>query len=336
MLKFDVISIGAVVQDTFVRAPQVSLVPLASSESGQALALPLGAKLDVDLMQHEVGGGAANSSVCFSRLGLQAAVISRIGDDFAGRMIKEVLTKEKVEDKYVRSDDSLPTGQSVLVLSPDGNRTVLVKRGAAADFSRRDMDEALLQQTHWIYVSSIGGNLPVLRQIFAFSRLHDIKVAWNPGALELAHGMDDLAPMLAEADILLLNREEAAKLTAIPHGSVDDVLKALLVLVEEGMVVVTNGAEGAAAFDGTHVENIPGRDVPVVDATGAGDSFGSGFVAAHIHGLPMDKALSFAIRNAESVIGVIGAQPGLLYKKDMLHQGVIKGMTRTELVPEEV
>jgi sugar/nucleoside kinase (ribokinase family) len=295
-------------------------------ESGQALALPLGAKLDVETMQHEVGGGAANTAVAFSRLGLQAATVSRVGDDFAGRLIKEVLTEEGVATRFLRVDKDSNTGQSVLILSPDGNRTVLVKRGAAADFELSDVDESVLTRAGWIYLSSIGGNMKELQQIFAICPLQDIKVAWTPGSLELAHGQDGLGPLLPQADVLLLNREEAAKLTKVPHGSVEEVLARLLEFVEQGVVVVTNGSEGAVAFDGQHTESLPGRDLGVVDATGAGDSFGSGFVAAHLLGLAMDKALSFAIANAESVIGHIGAQEGLLDRQHLDKQRVVKGI----------
>lgn len=335
MQRFDVLSIGAVVQDTFIKAPQVELIDFAQSESGQALVLPLGAKLDVDIMQHEVGGGAANTSVAFSRLGLKVGVVSRIGDDFAGRLIKEELVREGVEPRFLHVDPTLNTGQSVLLLSPDGNRTVLVKRGAAADFDRHDVDESLLRRTDWIYLSSIGGNIAVLRHIFAICRLYGIRIAWNPGSLELAHGHGGLESLMGQVDVLLLNREEAARLTDMPHGSVEEVLSALLTMVESGIVVVTNGAEGAMAYDGRHIENLPGRDVAVVDATGAGDSFGSGFVAAHILGLDMDKALSFAIANAESVIGHIGAQHGLLYRKDLDRQKLVKGITRETPVAVE-
>jgi sugar/nucleoside kinase (ribokinase family) len=324
--RFDILSIGAVVQDTFIQAPQIKLIDYNETESGQALLLPLGAKLDVSVMQHEVGGGAANSSVAFSRVGLQAGIISRIGKDFAGRLVKEVLEHEGVESRFLKNDGHLPTGQSVLILSPDGNRTVLVKRGASAAFTINDVDESFLRRTGWIYMSSIGGNLDVLQYIFGICHVHGVKVAWNPGALELALGERHLRPLLAQADVLLVNREEAAHLTQLPHGSVDNVLAQLMKLVKNGVVVVTNGAEGASAFDGTHIETLPGRDIKVVDATGAGDSFGSGFVAAHILGLGVDRALSFAIANAESVIGSIGAQTGLLRKAVLERQRIVKGI----------
>lgn len=325
---FDVISIGSVVHDLYVRAPRVQTIPMASSESGRALALPLGAKLEVDLMQHEVGGGAANSSVCFSRVGLTAGLISRVGDDFAGRLIREELQHENVDDTYLRIDKQYETAQSVLLLSPEGERTILVKRGAAADFNVNDVDESILRRPRWMYVSSIGGNMHVLQHIFRACRVNNIRIAWNPGALELAQGLDTLAPLLGETDVLVLNREEAAQLTAIADGSIGDLVRSLSRAVAKGVVVVTNGADGAAASDGMHAVHLCCREVPVVDATGAGDSFGSSFVAARIYGLAMDDALVFAMINSESVISHIGAQAGLLRKADMMHLGVVDTFAR--------
>jgi ribokinase len=330
--RFDVLSIGSVVQDTFVQAPQIELIDFAKAESGEALALPLGAKLDVSVMQHELGGGAANTSICFARFGLQAGVVSRVGKDFAGRMAKDILNEWGVDTRFLHIDEQLPTGQSVLILSPDGNRTVLVKRGASAAFTEDDVEESLLRRTQWIYLSSIGGNLAVLHHIFALCHLHGVRIAWNPGSMELALGEHRLRALLAQAEVLVLNREEAARLTQLPHGSVDEVLRALMKLAKNGIVVVTNGADGASAFDGTHIETLPGRDVKVVDATGAGDSFGSGFVAAHISGLAVDRALSLAIDNAESVIGQIGAQLGLLDKSALERVKTRRGIVYTAAV----
>lgn len=330
MQRFDILSIGAVVQDTFVRPSRLRVVTDVDSETGQSILLPLGAKNNIDAMQHTVGGGAANSAVTFSRVGLQAATVSRVGKDIAGRSIKEVLEKEGVSPRFIVTDEELQTGESVLFLAPDGNRTIFTYRGPAAKFTMDDVDESIIRRADWIYMSSVGGNLQILKHVFALCRIHEVKLAWNPGGAELAHGKEKLRPLLAAVDVLIMNREEAARLTEIPHGSVEEVLAEMLKLVKKGIVVVTNGAEGATAFDGEHVESLPGRNVKVVDATGAGDAFGSGFVAAHMSGLPVDRALSFAVSNAESVISKIGAQAGILGQKELETVRTVRGIKYIE------
>ncbi len=313
---FDVISIGSVSADIFVRSSQVSIVDDPSAESGRSIRMPLGAKLDVQTLAHELGGGGSNTSVCFARLGFNAAVVARVGTDPAGGDALRELGKRNVSIERVLHDTSLPTSRSVILLAPNGDRTIMVYRGTGANFHPEDIDTAWLARSRWLYVSSIGGSLATLQRVFDVCRVNPLKIAWNPGALELAFGMETLYPLLQQTDALLLNREEAAELTNLPHHSVEDVMHELIAAVGSGYVVVTNGADGASAFDGSRVASIPGRKVDVVDTTGAGDSFGSGFVAAIMRGRSMETALAFAAANAESVIGSIGAQPGLLKRDD--------------------
>jgi ribokinase len=326
MTHFDVVSIGSAVQDTFIRSKEIEETHSKKSESGQMIMLPVGAKIDVDLMQHEIGGAATNSSVAFSRVGLEATLISRIGQDWAGRLVKERLEEENIRLEYVTIDPADVTGQSVLLLSPDGNRTVLVARGASQHFEIEDVEEGLLRRTSWVYLSSIAGNISVLRRVFGLGHLHQVKIAWNPGGMELAMGQRALQPFLRQAAIVIMNREEAAELTNLPHHSLKMVVEKLAALSGNGMVVVTDGAAGAAAFDGHELITLPSRNVKVADATGAGDSFGSGFVAATILGKPLELALSFGLDNAESVIGKIGAQPGLLRRAELDQAKVRRGI----------
>ena len=317
---FNFLSIGAGLHDVFVRSSETRVIDDPESENGQALCLPLGAKLEVDTLKVEVGGGGANSAVAFARLGFKAAALCRVGKDLAGEQIKQSLLHEGVITNHLVTDPAHPTGQSFILLAPNGQRTAMAYRGAAAHFVLEDIDEELVRHSEWVYLSSIGGNQAVLTRIFALCHLHKVKVAWNPGSKELAHGQRFLTPLLQQTDILLLNREEAALLTDLPHHATHDILERLISFISKGMVVVTNGSDGASAFDGDHIETLPGNEVLVVDTTGAGDAFGSGLVAAHAGGASIDHALSFAIANAESVIGQIGAEPGLLREGALDHQ----------------
>jgi ribokinase len=287
-----------------------------TAESGRSIHMPLGAKLDVEQLSQELGGGAANSSVCFARLGFSAHVLARVGSDLAGDQAVERLARIGVGVGRVVRDASRPTSQSVVILAPGGDRTILAFRGSGAHFDVGDIDESWLRRAKWLYVTSLGGSLEALDKIFSVRKEHPVKIAWNPGALELAHGLQTLYRMVQQTDALLLNREEAAALTERPHATVEYLMSELISIVGTGHVVVTNAAEGAAAYDGVSVASVPGRQVDVIDTTGAGDAFGSGFVAAIMRGLSMDAALTFASANAESVIGKIGAQPGLLDRNE--------------------
>jgi sugar/nucleoside kinase (ribokinase family) len=331
--NIDLLSIGSALEDIFVRSDRVTIVDNYDAETGQVLMLPLGAKLEAQLIQHEIGGGGANTSVFFSRLGIRTGLIARLGKDRAAAVIAEALDNEGVVTDYLIADAEHSSGKSVLIMAPNGNRTVLAQRGAGGLFQPEEIREDVVSQAKWIYLSSIGGDRQTLLKIFALSHIHQVKIAWNPGMKELELGAHVLVPMLQQTAVLILNREEAAFLTKLPHQSSEALLNRLISMLGTGIVVITDGARGAVAYDGRQIETLPGHAVSVVDATGAGDAFGSGFVAAHYLGSGMDQALSFALHNAESVIGQVGAQAGLLRREDLTKQKIIADIIHEPYLP---
>jgi len=111
--------------------------------------------------------------------------------------------------------------------------------------------------------------------------------------------------------VLFVNREEAAKLLGL---EVTDI-KALLVGLQKmgpKVVVITDGPAGTYAYDGGKFWHMPIVEAPVVERTGAGDAFGSGFLGAYMQGKPLDECLKWGTVNSASVLGYIGPQAGLL------------------------
>lgn len=153
----------------------------------------------------------------------------------------------------------------------------------------------------------------LLRKAFGYAEKKGIKVAWNPGSTEIAKGLKVLGPLIKKTEVLLLNREEASKLTRKPPkdlGRMADLLREY----PQRAVIITDGRNGAYAFERDSALYCPSLTKERVNTTGAGDAFGSGLVAGLMRKNDLKYALGVASCNATGVIGEMGAKKGLITK----------------------
>ncbi|MEK7506205.1 MAG: carbohydrate kinase family protein [Patescibacteria group bacterium] len=312
---FDVITIGSVKRDAFFEAPKFQTIPWKKTPSKKAIVLPLGEKLEVDNIYFTIGGNSANASVTFSRLGFDTACAGKTGDDPGGREIRRRLNGEGVDTNLITKTDELPTGYSVLLLK-DGERTILGYHGASGVFDISDFYLKRLKAKWW-YLSLSGESTRFLGKLIAFARKNKISVAFNPSGYHLEHYPKEILKNLKNISFLVLNEEEAAILTGLPFSKERQVFKKLDALMP-GIVAVTNGAKGVTVSDGKLIYRAPAfKEKKLVDRTGAGDAFGSGFTAGLIKsGGDIKYAIRLASANATSVVEYIGATEGTLKMSD--------------------
>ncbi len=315
MKPFDVITIGSATRDVFLRSKAIKIIRDSSFSTGEGECFALGSKIDIDDIVFETGGGGTNTAVSFARQGLRTGFAGKIGaTDARGKEILAALKKEKVDVSITTLDKKKPTGYAVLLLTYRGERTVLVYRGASADFATKDFHWPRMK-TRWIYVSSLAGKMPILKSIWGHAKKIGAHIAWDPGAGELALGREKLLPLLRQTSILHVNQEEAARLMGLGYEQDEASFDHLRQLVG-GVTIVTGGTEGALAGTATASWRSGTHPIQAVDTTGAGDAFTSGFTAAYIRSKGnIPRSLQFATANAESVIRTIGAKNGLLRTK---------------------
>lgn len=268
---------------------------------------PLGAKIDVDDVHFDTGGGATNAAVTFARQGLSAGFVGRVGHDPAGAEVLRVLRRENVAVDKVVYDGKLSTGYSTLMVAANGERTILSYRGASHALVAKDIPIRTLQ-ADWFYITSLAGNMDLLGKLLKHANTHGIQVALDPGAAELAQ-TKKLKALLPLLTVLKCNAEELRQL----FGG-EDVRETVIRAADACPYVVgTDGAAGSyAAAAGKLYQAGQYQKVKAVDRTGAGDAFGSGFVAALAKGLPIEDALTLASANATSVVTKFGSKPGIL------------------------
>ena len=308
-----IISVGAAVQDVFLsHSPEFK--PVVQNPHESFMKLELGAKADVNNITFSTGGGATNAAVTFARQGLHAQFMGSLGHDPAGQAILDMLDHEGVDTSRVTFSHKYNTGYSVLLLAPNGERTILTYRGASTHYHDGDFD-LKGSDADWLYVSTLSGNMTILHQLFLDAKSHGMKIMFNPGKGELAHPQK-LKGLLHDVDVLLVNKDEANEI--VEGGSLDELTRHLIHYVP--VAIISDGPNGVMASDSkTIVRAGMYQDVQVIDRTGAGDAFGSGLLAQWATGETLVDSILFASANSTSVVSHIGAKTGILSKGTMLH-----------------
>ncbi|MBP5647739.1 carbohydrate kinase family protein [Candidatus Saccharibacteria bacterium] len=310
-----IVSLGSALQDIYL-IDHDDLTPTEIGDAAIFGKVLVGAKVDIDQISYEVGGGGVNSAISFARHGHEAIFMGNIARDSAGAAIIRTLDREGVDSSYVNFLERKSTGTSVVLLdSKSGERTILTCRGASeqfGNFSEKDLD---LINPDWLYVTTLRGDLDTLTRFFKHAKELGVKVMFNPGARELAHPQEVLK-LLQYVDVLNINKVEASQL--VPGVTLVELLYHLGGYVET--IIITDGAMGGIAGNADEIYRFGiYEDAKIKDATGAGDAFGSGFLASITAGKSFRSSLVFASANSTAVVSKLGANKGLLTGREKLH-----------------
>jgi len=323
---YDVVTIGSATRDNFL-VMDYNLIDWPKSPSKKAVVFDWGEKYGVETVYSTLGGNAANASVTFARQGLRTACVAKIGSDVAGREFLAYLKQYKVATNLIAKSKDLPTAYSALLLGKTGERTILNYHGASNTFTIKDVPLSKMKAKWW-YVSLSGKSSVMYPALIAFAKKNNIKVAFNPSGYHLKHGRQEILDSLKDLAFLVLNEGEAADLLGMSFNDGKAVFKKLDDLMP-GIVAVTDGPNGVTVSDGQNIYKAGiFKEKKMEDRTGAGDSFGSGFVAgimrreklkaksSKLEADDIKYAIRLATANATANVELIGATEGLLTKKE--------------------
>ncbi len=323
---FDVVSIGTATFDVYLKGYQ----NLEVKKNGFGLqCFPLGAKIETKNLEFSSGGGATNTALTFAKQGLKTACVFEVGNDEFGKIVLQEQKKQKIS-VFSKLDRKKSTAFSTILIDNFGERTIFVHRGASGDLRSSEIPFSKIK-TKWAYLAPGGIRLPELEKIIARFKKSGTKIAVNLAKNQIQLGLKRLEKVLRLSDVLLLNQEEAAYLTGLPHQQEKGIFQKLDKYVP-GILVMTEGPKGLKVSDGKHVWRASiFKEKKVVDRSGAGDAFGSGFVAGLIQkneecrkGICGIDNISYAIRlgsaNATAMVETLGVKTGILSKKEFLSQ----------------
>lgn len=304
---FDVISIGSATLDVYLKSSQFHLV---NADGKLSLCESFNEKIDVDDAAVSSGGGATNTAVGFSRLGLSSTCIAEIGEDFAGQIVEQDLIREGVDTSFLVKEKGEKTAVASLLISSDGARTALVHRGAARMLTASDIAWENVK-TRWIHLSSVG-SVEVIENVMRFCTKNNILLSWNPGNWEIDQIKKGLlVPDWKSVHILCVNKQEMEELSG-EMLSTDEAWKKEWCFDGPQITIITDGKNGGRyCVEGKcyWYESIPTQ---VVQETGAGDGFICGVVAGILLGKELKDAIELGKKEASSVVGQMGAKTGLL------------------------
>ena len=307
-----IVTIGKATQDVFLKS--TNAFKEFEHKGVKYEQLPVGQKLDLDEVIFSTGGNVTNAAVTFARQGLHSKYSWCIGDDAPSEIILQSLDREGVDTTHVHQSERFKASYSVILMLTGGERTILNYKGTMPTAKDHELDISLIEEGDWIYISSLG-DMELLERIISRAAKHGVKIMLNPAGVELQQ-TDKLKGLLEDVEVLAVNKEEAQM---IVHGeSSEELVRHLTHFVP--VAIVSDGPNGVVATDSkTIVEAGMYEDVPVVDRTGAGDAFGSGFLSAYAQGKTLKEAIIFASANSTSVVQFVGAKEGILHKHTELH-----------------
>lgn len=317
MKQIDVLSVGDVVTDAFIKLLDDEAYTYTDEHGTKTLAMKFGTKLPFDHAEVlEAVGNAANAAVSFSRLGLNTAFETNVGGDQEGRDIIAKLNKEGVDHRFVHINPHMKSNYHYVLWYKE-ERTILIKHW---DYPYHWPHFRPEEVPKWVYFSSISEHaLPYHDQVADWLEANpEVKLAFQPGTFQMEAGTERLKRLYARTEVMVLNREEAVFVTG---GNYDDVHGLMDKLHGLGckIVVITDGPAGAYASDGNERLKMPlyPDPAPPYERTGAGDAFASTFVAALAKGHNLESALQWAPINSMSVVQKAGAQQGLLTEDEL-------------------
>lgn len=300
----DLISIGDATLDTFVKLRDASVMCTLEKEMCM-LCLNYADKIPIARLDQKVAGNALNNAVGASRLGLSVGLYTVLGNDDTAKRILTRLAKERISKKYVVIEKNSSSNYSV-VLNYKGERTILIYHHP------RHYVLPKLERARFVYYTSVwaqGAGALNRKLIDYIKRQHNF-LAFNPGTHQIKEGLRVLKPMFKVTDVLFVNKEEAVSIVG-NHPTMKKLMQGLKQHVP-GRIVITDGSHGSYTYDGEKCYVLPIFKAKVVEKTGAGDAYATGFIAALAHGRKAREAMRWGSANSAGVIEKIGPQDGLL------------------------
>jgi len=313
--RYDVVGIGNAIVDIISRCDDGFLskhdlakgfMRLIDAEEANRLYAAMGPAVE------RSGGSVANTIAGLASFGAKCGFIGRVAADQFGGIFRHDIRSQGVAYDTAPATDGAPTARCLILVTPDGERTMNTFLGASVDLSATDIDQAMIENSKIIYLEGYLFDRHQAKEAFRDAarraRRVGVKVALSlSDAFCVDRHRDDFRKLVREgADIVFANEKEITSLYQVnsfgqaANAAIQDCEMAVLTRSEEGSVIVASG----------ETIEIPADAVPeVVDVTGAGDLYAAGFLYGLTRGLLLETCGRLGSLAAAEVIGHIGARP---------------------------
>lgn len=284
--KVDLVGVGLNATDTVISVAQFPAV---------------GTKVEFHAANVLPGGQTASAVVACQRWGMSARYVGKIGDDAAASLHREAFSAAGVETQIV-SVANCASQQSIIILDSTGERTILHKRDERLKLLPGDLKREWIENARFLHVDGWDTEAATLAARWA----REAGVLVSCDLDQIYPGVEDL---LQHIDYLIVNENFPLRLTG--EKDLETALRTMHATYRCRLSAATLGHDGVLAWDGKRIHYTPAYKVPVVDTTGAGDTFRAGFIYGLNQGWPLDRQLTFASAAAALNCMSLGARGGI-------------------------
>ena len=253
------------------------------------------------------GGSVANSIVGLSQLGNKVGFIGKVNDDELGKKYEEGLLKEKVSYFYSKKKEALPTGTCLILVTPDSERTMCTFLGTAGKINENDVDVDAINKSEIIFLEGYLWDEGDPKKAFekAITNANKVAMSLSDQFCVDRHKPHFLELVKNKLDITFANEQEIMSLIdAKDFNEVIDFAKSM-----GKLLVITRGEKGAVAINSSEVSECGIKQgLNIVDLTGAGDLFASGFLHGFVNHMSLKESLEKGTEMSSKVIQQIGAR----------------------------
>jgi len=257
------------------------------------------------------GGSVANSMEGIANLKGSASFIGKVNSDTFGDLYKKSLEAIDVKFPYIKKDESLPTGASIILITPDSERTMSTYLGVSSHLSAEDINEKNIFENELIFLEGYlwdkGISEKMFKHVINIAKKNKVKIVMSLSDIFCVtrHKQDFYDLLKNDLNILIGNENEINELT-----SKKNLLDSINQLKElNKLIVVTRSDKGSLAIKGDEVIDCESLKVDkILDLTGAGDLFAAGFLKEYLDESDIKKCLKTGSMTASKIIQKIGAR----------------------------
>ncbi|MFM7607633.1 MAG: adenosine kinase [Alphaproteobacteria bacterium] len=312
--SLDILGIGNAIVDVLARAEDSFLeehgmakggMALIGTDQAEAIYAAMGPGLESS------GGSAANTCAVAAGLGAKVGYLGKVADDGLGQVFRHDITAAGVAFPTPPLAGGAPTARCLILVSPDGQRTMNTFLGACVTFGEADLDQAAIASARIVYLEGYLFDPPAAQAAFrAAARIahqagRQVAITLSDPFCVGRHRAAFRAFIREEADIVFANEAEICAL----YETEDFDTAAEAVRAEVAIAALTRSERGSRIIAGAETHEISAEPTKLVDSTGAGDAYAAGFMAALTRGLPLAESGRWGSIAAAEVISHFGARP---------------------------
>ena len=309
-----ILGIGNAIVDVFVKVDDIFLsknklvkgsMKLIEKNEFESL------KNSIKIEKIEAGGSIANTMAGISYLKGDASFIGKINTDEFGKIYRKSLEKINVNFSYVEKDENLPTGASIIFITPDSERTMCTYLGISSQLSKNDIDEKNIKDYEIIFLEGYlwdkGMSEQMFKHVINLAKKNNIKIAMSLSDIFCVsrHRDDFFKLLINDLNILIGNENEINEL--MQKNNLLDSIQELKKINK--LIVITRSENGSLAILNNEITNCESIKIKkILDLTGAGDLFAAGFFKEYLEKSNIKKCLQTGSEVAAKIIQKIGAR----------------------------